>query len=202
MGCDIHMYVECRDRFKDEVSQWRNCDHWKLNKYYENDEDSYEQKYKVVGIYDDRDYFLFSVLADVRNYSDIPFICQPKGLPMDCTDVVKEISDIWNGDGHSHSFLTLAEIKKFNHLHKKYKRSGYVPKKEAQKLDDGIEPDHWCQWTNQEGYEYREWETSYNPLDGLILALEKRMKEEFYIYRDKYDKIIEEDIRIVFWFDN
>lgn len=60
--------------------------------------------------YEDRNYFLFAVLADVRNGYDIEPLSQPKGIPEDSCYPIKYIVDQWRGDGYSHSYFTLKEI--------------------------------------------------------------------------------------------
>lgn len=69
--------------------------------------------------YVDRDYDVFAVLANVRNgygfagvetgEGYVP-LDMPRGLPKDVTPEVREESDSWGADGHSHSHFTLAEI--------------------------------------------------------------------------------------------
>jgi hypothetical protein len=58
-----------------------------------------------------RNYFLFAIFANVRNYEDklIP-ICDARGLPHDISIKALEDSDQWNGDGHSHSYLDYQEL--------------------------------------------------------------------------------------------
>ena len=54
-------------------------------------------------IYIGRCYSLFALLANVRNYAEITPISNPRGLPNDVSEIVKEMSDQWGCDGHSHS---------------------------------------------------------------------------------------------------
>lgn len=59
-------------------------------------------------MYIGRNYLLFSILADVRNYfHDIMPISKPKGFPKDYNG---DLLDVWKFDGHSRSWLTLQEI--------------------------------------------------------------------------------------------
>lgn len=90
MGTDIHMAVEVR---KDGV--WQNVTPFR-NGY------SPEPEY-----YEDRNYDLFAILADVRNrYGFVP-LDQPRGIPSDASDDVRR----WCEDGdHSHSYCTVAEL--------------------------------------------------------------------------------------------
>jgi len=89
MGCDIHFFVER-----------------KVNGVWElvGDRDTF---------YSDRNYVLFSILADVRNgsgeYMRIP-ISEPKGFPDDMSQTIKSYDEQWSGDWHSKSYLTIKEI--------------------------------------------------------------------------------------------
>jgi hypothetical protein len=110
MGCDIHLYVE-----KLENGVWMPADQWVPD---EDDERKLSVPYGT-GFYDGRNYDLFAILANVRNGYGfagcdtgdgfVP-IAMPRGLPDGVTPVVKAESDYWDCDGHSHSWLTLAEI--------------------------------------------------------------------------------------------
>jgi len=54
-----------------------------------------------------RSYGLFGFLADVRNYSHVPPICQPRGLPDDAgVEATKEAEDA----GYPCSWLSLADL--------------------------------------------------------------------------------------------
>lgn len=116
MGCDIHMWAEIRKR-----------DNWNaVGRVFDNtdydpksdttlDDDGYEwNRQKTEHPYDDRDYEMFSILADVRNDDRILSISVPRGLPDDVSDYVKAQMDSWGTDGHSHSWVTLQELKEFN----------------------------------------------------------------------------------------
>lgn len=189
MGCDIHMYVE-----KKHKGKWINIDYWKLDDYYENKPGDY--KFEIVEMYGDRNYRLFAVLADVRNYSNNKPISEPKGFPDDASWIVKEEYERWIGDGHSHSYLTLSELKKHAKENNVTKYSGMVSPKAAAEIDRGIFPELWCMETTDKDWVYREWEEKECVLDPLIKVLEERAKE--WVWGD----INNDDIRIVFWFDN
>lgn len=135
MGCDIHFFVERytsvpitsgpRDISEERnnklenilensepVYRWITADTWKLEReiYLNKKSDywsiSYDNEY-----YGDRNYYLFSVLADVRNYrSNIIPISEPRGIPEDASSAYKHIVDQWDSDGHSHSYFTLTEL--------------------------------------------------------------------------------------------
>lgn len=90
MGCDIHM-----------ISQVKKDGKWQIAEK---------------GIYDERSYMLFGVLAGVRDNRFDP-IAEPKGIPSDLEysqspdepDDFTIVDDFWLGD-HSHTHLTLTEL--------------------------------------------------------------------------------------------
>lgn len=111
MGCDIHFYVEAKKNDK-----WESADTWVVDTDY--DEPRKTVPYKQA-FYSGRNYNLFAILADVRNGRGFAGcdtgdrfnpISEPKGLPEDVSPEVKQESDRWDGDGHSHSFHTLAAL--------------------------------------------------------------------------------------------
>lgn len=59
MGCDIHV---CCER-KNYEGKWINCDHFKLNPYFDSDDEEID-KWWIVPIFDDRNYSLFATLAE------------------------------------------------------------------------------------------------------------------------------------------
>lgn len=64
---------------------------------------------------DSRNYTLFAVLANVRNYDGgMTPIADPKGIPEDASAEVKSFSDSYGADGHSHTWLTLSEFDDYN----------------------------------------------------------------------------------------
>lgn len=121
MGCDIHMFLEVkRYPYQDinrEKGVWISKDKWSIEPdYVLYPEDNYK-RYRVDYddlIYKGRNYYLFSVLANVRNYNNFEYISKPKGLPIDISKEVKEESDYWGSDGHSHSYLSLRELLFYN----------------------------------------------------------------------------------------
>ena len=59
---------------------------------------------------DNRDYAMFAVLADVRNDGSIKPIADPRGVPEDASAYYQHQASEWEGDGHSHSWLTAREL--------------------------------------------------------------------------------------------
>lgn len=97
MGCDIHIWTEVRKDGK-----------WEISGYQPNGS---------------RNYNTFAILANVRNgrgFAGIKTgegfnpISDPKGVPDDASPEYLEAVDQWEGDGHSHSFLTMQELTSFD----------------------------------------------------------------------------------------
>jgi len=93
MGCDIHMYVEK----KDKNGIWDLC---------HGENYSYLEPFNGY-CYGGRNYTLFGALAEVRR--KVPDALKPKGFPEDASeDVLKEFKS-WEGDAHTPSYLTLKD---------------------------------------------------------------------------------------------
>ena len=119
---------------------------------------------------------------------------QPKGLPI---DIVAARSEQWDGDGHSHSWLTLAELKGYKESVIKY--SGLLTVAQAEALDSNSEhPTIWCQASSDKSLVYREWQEEGKILSELIGLITKRRDDILWMVSDPSDK----DVRIIFWFDN
>jgi hypothetical protein len=119
MGCDIHLYVEK----KDETGKWISADKWTPDPCVEEDEEPRMWVHWDDRFYRNRNYDLFTILADVRNRRGFAGcvtgtgfnpISVPRGIPEDASPEVKRESDHWDGDGHSHSWLTIAELKAYD----------------------------------------------------------------------------------------
>ena len=203
IGCDIHI---CCER-KNYEGDWINCDHFKLNPYYEGDDDE-DQRWWIIPIFDDRNYELFATLADVRNRGYIKPISEPRGLPDDVHYLTKKLSDNWGTDGHSHSYFTLRELMDYMANAPTIIYSGMISEEQAYNLDHyNIYPKSWCQSTTINGYEHRTWRVPDDNMPRLIDVMKKRCAEENHIYewQGDYEEQIKKEsdsFRIVFWFDN
>jgi hypothetical protein len=92
MGCDIHMIGECKLK-----GIWRAVFD------------------PGNGPFEDRSYRLFGFLANVRNYSGVTPISEPRGLPEDISDTSSEYFARWGCDIHSCSWLMVKELLEFDY---------------------------------------------------------------------------------------
>lgn len=201
MGCDIHMYVEYK-RSINSKDTWVSGDYFKMNPYYKTDE--YEREFECIELYGDRNYTLFSTIAGVRDYTDkvVP-VSEPKGIPEDATAYVKQENERWDGDGHTHSWLTLKEIKEYQEKAPSMHYTGLISPDDVIAFDkEGTTPRSWCQGTNQAGWERRDWTEENKSLVPLIEVMQARAKELMQYEWQDYDTNNDDKIQIVFWFDN
>lgn len=222
MGCDIHDYVEIQVNGK-----WQKVGEVFDNYYYRPEEkDIWKQK--VDHPLDVRNYDAFAVLAGVRNGrgfagaktgNGFRVIANPKGLPADVTHAVQKEADDWGPDGHSHSWVSLAELEAVNwelfsdqqgwvnpEEYKIFKEKGqprswsggvsggrvkHVLNEEMDRLIDKGTATEWH-------YTLVKWREPYRDCVGrlhsyTIPALQNLAKEH---------NLNSEQIRMVFWFDN
>jgi hypothetical protein len=190
MGCDIHLYKE-----KKIGGSWVTADEWQEDKYEEGRKEvPYEKRFT------DRNYNLFGVLAGVRQ--EYPFSLTPRGLPFNMSPEVKADAEMWDADGHSHSYLSLAELKDLRDFLQKEKL-----RIEGMKHKDEVAALHATLATDTPNYDllypYCKWGSSPDLIEFAVDI------PASYIVGGALDRIIEsfdgvegEDQRIVFWFDN
>ena len=181
MGTDIHPYAEVRKNGK-----WERA---------------------LIRVPDDRNYWAFAVLADVRNGSGfagcdlgdpVKPISEPRGLPEDRATFDNEVEDyesleyVWLGD-HSHSWVTLAELLALD-LDKPITMRGMVhpgPQHEAF-LREGKPTQGYCGWSSSK--------------DAISITWQEPIREAAHIIPDIIEALrplgAPEDVRIVFGFDS
>lgn len=106
MGCDIHMFPE----YRVDGGAWQAHPDIKI----EIREIGTINEYAFISFDEGigRDYGLFADLAGVRGSGP-----DPKGIPDGISPIVKKVIDQWIGDGHSHSYMPLDELKQLMKLH-------------------------------------------------------------------------------------
>jgi len=114
MGCDIHEMIEVESTYR-----WLNA----------GDPNS------------DRNYTIFSVLADVRNSDGVPFISSPRGVPENCSQEFEALVEYWGADAHSLSWVTLEEMKAYD-INQKYTSTRVITGKDSDGKITGT-----CAWT-------------------------------------------------------
>lgn len=170
----------------------------------------------------DRNYMLFSVLADVRNYSDrVKPIDLPRGLPDDVSLEVKRKSDYDGVDGHSHSWLTLRELLDYDWDGQETKYCNYVTPSgyKEYKKDGGV-----YSWGSIERHPEQSVGISNDDMSAVCNGIYKNLDENKNYYtevrwvktlrdvigRDEVNGILDklasygspDEVRLVFWFDN
>lgn len=98
MACDIHIHVEVKPEGNTE---------WTSGDIYTMMNGTPRRVELKAGA---RNYHLFSILADVRNYGYVQPTCQPRGVPDDLSkELFVELMG-WGEDAHSTSYFTLNEL--------------------------------------------------------------------------------------------
>lgn len=195
MGCDIHAVIERRVQIQGDWYEWLNSGDPDIGRHYE----------------------MFAVLAGVRNSVGVEPIAEPRGLPAfkawktfqdgerwiswerdpDAERPCREIEEIatrYGVDGHSHSWLTLAEIKAFD-------IEQYVddPSVIVGRADDGkvTATAGWASGGPHEVVGRRKilrW-----PGEDEPKAWQRLIR---YMEQAKWDGQSDEEVRLVFFFDN
>jgi|SRR5690554_4435721 len=250
MGTDIHLWVEKKsgngweivkgidyveldfytkaleeNREKSAGSYYSHLDEEYLLKRIEETKQPQEE-----WAYNGRNYNLFAILADVRNgigFAGIKTgegfnpISKPRGVPKDASDYYLQEVDYWDGDGHSHSYHTLKQLKEYD-WNQETVQYGVIPENYYKELkESGENPEMWSGEVSgrnikvissdemdrilegtlprEEGIEYyvqMKWGIKYHETcgsfyDQTIPALEELSEDG-----------VGEDVRIVFFFDN
>lgn len=154
MGCDIHSFAEKR-----------------------NAEGKWEQVPELHP-FDWRSYGMYGWLAGVRNYSDVPPLSKPRGMPQDVSPDVAAECEHWDGDGHTHSWLSVDELAGFNY-------------------DSAVED---RRVTRQTGPNSWDGGQTCAPGEGEMTTYRAFLGEKFFNDLDRLKEAGAE--RVVFWFDN
>ncbi len=247
MGCDIHPYPEKLENRKWITAEpFKLSDWWSDTIDYEDgtDEDA-DDKFSSMseeealakygndprvywaGPWDDdyslrsRNYTLFGILADVRNYSNnVKPIDLPRGLPNDVSFEVKRQSDQEGLDGHSHSWFTLRELLAYDWDTQKINYREYVtPNGYKEYKKNGR-----ASWNGYHRHSEIGIEISNGEMSAVCNGIYKNLDENEIYYtevrwsetlrdvagRDSVNGILDklasygepDEVRLVFWFDN
>lgn len=154
MGCDIHLFLEKRN----QSGKWDIVPppQTKLSYRWSGDQPRSEARgpafidwggdeITLAGWFTSRSYALFSILADVRNYTDIRYLSLPRGVPSDSSPEYAEEVERFGRDGHSYTYFTLVELEHMLQKVKKIPTKGVVAARHF--MDCGGDPqkfDSWC----------------------------------------------------------
>lgn len=164
-----------------------------------------------------RSYELFAFLADVRNSRDLKPIASPKGVPNNASPEYKKEVDFMNGDGHSHSWFTLEELKNAD-WDQVVTMSGVVPADVYEYLKENKEsPKSYCSMImgpnivtlSEEEWANLAWKEKSDSVIRYYVGMEwkkliKELVDSFYTETlERLDLLGPPDsVRIVFFFDN
>lgn len=177
MGCDIHIVVEVR---RNQEWQCVTEDIFPLD---DDDQRHYQRTHGSV-CFPTRSYRVFGFLADVRNYSAIPPLSPPKGVPADLSRSVRQTATRYDSGCHSASWLTLAEL-----------------------LTPDYDADVWNRrYTRQQGPNFFNGAATAELHEthlGTREPLRAFLGAEFMTHLDVLKTLgAPPDVRVVFWFDN
>lgn len=230
MGCDIHFFVEVKQpngTWKEVVTNlvwgWDGVtqvplgtpitkeemiERRKVNNYNPDYDDMWDVRY-----YNGRNYALFSVLANVRNFEyNIKPIDDPRGLPEDVSETIKKLEEERRDSIHSQTWLTLSEIIKYN-WKKVYNVWGYVEESVWHKwqTSDDLHPESYCVGSCFQEVVDEEDYLAGNIPDGEISIACKWQEPISSLCGSFYTTTIPKlktlakktsDVRCVFWFDS
>jgi len=173
MGSDIYSFAEVSKNGK-----WE-----KIGDVFPLDDFDKELKKKDFGDnpFNWRDYSLFGWLADVRNYSHVPPISQPRGFPADISSDVQQENDDMGVGGHSRSWLSLAEL-----------------------LEVDYEKVFWARRVTKQTA-LNEWNGAAlaNEGEGKHITLREHLSPAYFEVLEVLKTLGNpDDVRIVFWFDD
>ncbi len=206
MGCDITLYCEGRID-----GTWINIDRWHRQTGWPEIGVADREGFSQVDLLDGaRDYGLFYLLAGVRGseeHSSYPPIAPPRGLPKEWDALLSREYDYGELPDHINfhhaSYLTLRELKDSGYGERMPLR-GWVDEQDHEETMSRVLRGERCQshFTDvkedryrREGKVYREWDGYLNlNLTSMIEKMEQLKKERRIVSDD--------EVRIVFWFDN
>lgn len=183
MGADIHIFVEIK-----KADKWQRL----TEKIFPEHGDR-----KTDAPFDWRSYGMFGFLADVRNYSEVPPISEKKGLPDDSEWLNEKETDGWGGETtrkaeildnyyHSFSWLSLKELLDFDY-EKEFEDLRYT--ETTYRADGSVSGSNGAAVAKKG--------------NGNITTFSEFLGGDFFRCLEILKTLgSQEDVRIVFWFDN
>lgn len=163
---------------------------------------------------ENRHYFLFSWLADVRNgygvagvptYDPVVPLAKPRGLPKDFTveDDDTAHNGKWLGD-HSHSWLTADEILGATPPNKGVMRTGVITVEQFKRWDGKAQPDNWAGSISGRGIEVAASPRLIGPTTTHVTIEWAMPGDELTYFTDEVQRLKQEygEVRVVFGFDS
>lgn len=225
MGCDIHTMAEIRRKSK-EVDKEEYNQVWEVltfpNPYYGKYE--WEKSQETLSPFTDRNYKLFGFLADVRNGygfagvdtgDAIKPIDEPRGVPENASKEWKAYCWDWGQDLHSMSYFTLAELKGADWDQPVIARMYVSPEDYAKFKKTGNVPDMGWGASNQKEVTAKEYEAMPDEDKALVHGVQIEYSKPMRWYGDNFldmlkklekiaktEKVSEDEVRLVFGFDN
>lgn len=228
MGCDIHLFVEKKIAGKwqavkgvnelevqyiEGIRKGGELEEYWTRRLQELQEGTFDY------LFDGRHYLLFEVLAGVRAKHDLVPISEPKGLPEDGSPEALASSQEWGMDGHSHSWLTAAELNAYN-WDQNISREGWVGVEQFKEYMEKGQPSAWSGGVGGGGVRHV---SNRDMKDGIrdgflfgdphnyytLIHWNEQLRDALgRVFNWSLSKLNElagdnpEDVRIVFWFDN
>lgn len=170
MGCDIHGYLEAK-----ENNSWgvvEEIPHYRV-------------------------YDMFGLLAGVRNYTCLPPISNPRGLPEDISNEVKKELEYWGLDAHSISWLSYEDFKNYDWSY--FAIDGRVSQ------IDKVTGKVFCkaEYVNEDFVDKERFKLEHLKIIAQeVLDRNVEWREFIEHMGELTEEYGENNIRIVFWFDN
>lgn len=111
MGCDIHIICEVKENGTWIVNPVKIFPYEKWDQVYDKE---IKNIFYAVEPESYRWYAWFSLLVGVRKSTDLPNIVPERGVPEDATTEWKNYVDVWSGELHSVSYVTLEDFDTFD----------------------------------------------------------------------------------------
>jgi hypothetical protein len=173
MGCDIHGYIERKKKPEEGKHNWP---FWEL----------------ACRVYGNRNYTFFGVLNNVREELAM---FPDRGFPDDASGDLEAIYEHWEGDGHSHSWISRKEVEFAVSSEATVKITRFWSNSQIERLKKG----DWdamypcCGGTSQPDWAEATFEVPVSAVG---------VKREFELILKEMDRFPEYDTRFVFFFDN